>query len=128
MGIWFEIVVLVVPTLNDDEEAMRGLCAFVAEKLGPDVPLHFTRFQPLYRLQNLPPTPVQTLERIHGYAREAGLHFAYLGNVPGHPAESTYCPQCRAVLIKRASYTILENNLVSGACPKCRRAIPGLWA
>jgi pyruvate formate lyase activating enzyme len=126
-GTWFEIVVLVIPTLNDDEESMRGLCAFVAEKLGPDVPLHFTRYQPLYRLKNLPATPVATLERIHGYARDAGLHFAYLGNVPGHPSESTYCPGCRTALIERSGYTILANVLQSGACPKCRRVIPGLW-
>ncbi len=126
-GIWFEIVVLVVPTLNDDEESMRGLCAFVAEKLGPDVPLHFTRFHPAYRLQNLPPTPVSTLERVHGYARDAGLRFAYLGNVPGHPGESTYCPQCGAAVVRRSGYTILENTLEDGACPKCRRTIPGLW-
>jgi len=127
-GKWFEIVVLVIPTLNDDEAQMRGLCTWVAETLGPDVPVHFTRFHPEYRLTNLPSTPVATLERIHGYAREAGMHFAYIGNVPGHPAESTYCPGCGTVLVRRAAYTILEMAIRDGRCPKCRRAIPGLWS
>ncbi|MBM3286570.1 MAG: AmmeMemoRadiSam system radical SAM enzyme [Candidatus Eisenbacteria bacterium] len=126
-GIWFEIVVLVVPTLNDDEGSMRGLCEWVARTLGPEVPLHFTRFHPMYRLQNLPSTPIGTLERIHGYAREAGLHFAYVGNAPGHPAESTYCPGCGKTLIKRVGYTIMETALKGGSCSSCGRAIPGLW-
>ena len=127
-GKWFEIVTLVVPTLNDDEDSMRRLCAWVAERLGPEVPIHFSRFHPAYRLQNLPSTPIQTLERIHGYAQEAGLKFAYLGNVPGHPAENTYCPDCGETVIRRMAYTILENNLTDGRCAKCKRAIPGIWS
>jgi pyruvate formate lyase activating enzyme len=106
---------------------MRALCAWVAEKLGPGVPVHFTRFHPAYRLKNLPTTPVKTLERIHGYARDAGLDFAYIGNVPGHPAGSTVCPDCGAALIRRIGYTILEMSIKDGACPSCERAIPGLW-
>jgi len=127
-GTWFEIVVLVIPTLNDDEASMRGLCEWVAEHLGPDVPVHFTRFHPSYRLENIPSTPVPTLERIHGYAREVGLHFAYIGNVPGHPAESTYCPGCGKALVRRMAYTIIENSIKDGRCPNCGRTIPGLWS
>ena len=107
---------------------MRRLCGWVAERLGPEVPIHFSRFHPAYRLQNLPSTPIRTLERIHGYAREAGLLFAYLGNVPGHPAENTYCPDCGETVIRRMAYTIIENNLTDGRCPKCRRVIPGVWS
>jgi pyruvate formate lyase activating enzyme len=127
-GRWFEIVTLVVPTLNDDEDSMRRLCGWVAERLGPEVPIHFTRFHPAYRLQNLPSTPIRTLERIHGYAREAGLLFAYLGNVPGHPAENTYCPDCGEVVIRRTAYTIIEDSLIDGRCSKCKRPIPGVWS
>ncbi len=124
---WFEIVVLVVPTLNDDEKQMRALCGWVADHLGPEVPVHFTRFHPAYRLTNLPSTPVKTLERIHGYAREAGLSFAYIGNVRGHPAENTVCPTCGEILIRRIGYTILENRLEDGKGSACARPIPGLW-
>jgi pyruvate formate lyase activating enzyme len=126
-GTWFEIVNLVVPTLNDGDDAMKRLCAWVVERLGPETPIHFTRFQPAYRLTNLPPTPAATLERCHRHAREAGLVFAYVGNLPGHPAESTVCPGCGDVLIRRSSYTILENRLDAGRCPRCARAIPGVW-
>jgi len=92
------------------------------------VPVHFSRFHPAYRLQNLPSTPLRTLERIHGYAVQAGLRFAYLGNVPGHPAESTYCPGCGKILIKRVAYTVMENKIRDGRCPGCGRAIPGIWS
>ena len=127
-GAWFEIVTLVVPTLNDDEDSMRRLCAWVAAALGPETPIHFTRFHPAYRLRNLPSTPIATLERIHAYAREAGLRFAYLGNVPGHPAESTYCPDCGGKLVHRAAYTVLESRIKDGGCPDCGRRIPGVWS
>jgi pyruvate formate lyase activating enzyme len=126
--VWFEIVVLVVPTLNDDETSMRGLCDWVAENLGPEVPVHFTRFHPSYRLQNLPVTPVMTLERIHGYARAAGLSYAYIGNVPGHAAENTVCPGCGKVLVLRSAYTVLDMAIKDGRCPSCARVIPGLWS
>jgi pyruvate formate lyase activating enzyme len=127
-GVWFEIVVLVVPTLNDDETSMRGLCAWIASHLGPEVPIHFTRFHPNYRLQNLPVTPVRTLERIHGYAREAGLAFAYIGNVPGHAAENTICPGCGHILVRRSAYTVLDMSITDGRCSSCARVIPGLWS
>jgi pyruvate formate lyase activating enzyme len=126
--VWFEIVVLIVPTLNDDEKSMRGLCEWIASHLGTEVPVHFTRFHPSYRLQNLPGTPLKTLERIHGYARESGLAFAYIGNVPGHPAENTICPGCGRTLVQRSAYTVLENSIKDGRCSGCGRPIPGLWS
>jgi len=70
---------------------------------------------------------VKTLERIHGYAREAGLLFAYVGNVPGHPAENTICPGCGSILVRRSAYTVLDMAIKDGRCPRCSRAIPGLW-
>ena len=127
-GTWLEIVVLLVPGLNDSEAEVRELAQWVKAKLGREVPVHFTRFHPTYRLKNLPATPVSTLERAYEVARAEGLHFVYLGNVPGHPGESTTCPGCGEMLIQRVGYTVVENRLADGACPVCEREIPGVWA
>ncbi len=126
-GVWLEIVVLLIPTLNDSEAEVRDLARWVAGRLGRDVPVHFTRFHPTYRLTNLPPTPVATLERARAAARAEGLEFVYLGNLPGHPAENTLCPGCGELLIHRIGFVVRENRLRRGACPACGRAIPGLW-
>jgi pyruvate formate lyase activating enzyme len=125
---WLEIVVLLVPTLNDSEAEVRDLARWVKAHLGPDVPVHFTRFHPTYRLTNLPPTPVETLERSWRIGREEGLNFVYLGNLPGHQAESTACPGCGQVVIRRVGFQVLANDLKGGKCPACGRAIPGVWA
>jgi pyruvate formate lyase activating enzyme len=127
-GTWTEIVYLVIPTQNDAEAGLRGLARFVRDEVGADTPLHFTRFHPSYRLQNLPATPVATLERARQIAMAEGLRFVYLGNVPGHPGESTYCPGCGRVLVRRVGMAVAENRLKGGACPDCRRPIPGLWS
>lgn len=127
MGKWFEIVYLVVPTLNDSESEIRGLAHWAKENLGTDVPLHFTQFHPDYLLKNLPITPVSTLERCREIARAEGLHFVYIGNVPGHPAENTYCPKCQRVLVERIGFEIRQMVIRKGACPYCRQPIPGVW-
>jgi pyruvate formate lyase activating enzyme len=127
VGVWLEIVVLLVPTLNDSEAELRELTKWVRTTLGPDVPLHFTRFHPTYRLTDLPPTPVSTLERAWSIGREAGLHYVYLGNVPGHPGENTVCPGCGEIVIRRVGFQVVANRLENGACPGCHRRIPGVW-
>ncbi len=127
-GVWTEIVALVIPTQNDSEAETRALARFVRDELGPEVPLHFTRFHPAWRLQNLPPTPVATLERCRRAAIDEGLKFVYLGNVPGHPGEHTYCPGCGGVLVRRVGMATIETRLTGGACPDCRRRIPGIWS
>jgi pyruvate formate lyase activating enzyme len=127
-GTWCEIVALVIPTLNDSPPEVRSLARFVRDDLGAEVPVHFTRFHPAYRLQNLPPTPVSTLDRCREIAMAEGLRFVYVGNVPGHPGESTYCPGCGRLLVRRMGMAVLENRLRAGACPDCRRAIPGIWS
>ncbi len=127
-GMWTEIVVLIVPTLNDGEQEHRELAKFVAGDLGPDVPVHFTRFHPGYRLMNLPSTPVPVLERAREIAMAEGLHFAYVGNVPGHPGNHTYCPGCKTVLVERTGLAVTQNRLVKGRCPSCGREIPGIWS
>jgi pyruvate formate lyase activating enzyme len=124
-GIWLEIVTLVVPTLNDTDAEFRDLANWVKVNLGADVPLHFSQFYPQYLLKNLPPTPQATLEKAHAIARSEGMQYVYLGNLPGHPAESTYCPKCSAILVERNGYRITQMNLVGSRCPKCQQEIPG---
>jgi pyruvate formate lyase activating enzyme len=128
IGLWTEIVVLIIPTLNDDEASNRAMFRWVTANLGPDVPLHLGRFHSTYKITNLPATPVATLERLHGIAKQEGLHYVYLGNVPGHAAESTYCPQCGTRVIERYGYVVNALRLKDGHCPKCDRLIPGVWA
>lgn len=127
MNIWTEIVYLVVPTLNDSDAELKGLSQWIKANLGPDVPIHFTRFHPQYILKNLPPTPIQTLEKAKAIADAEGLHYVYIGNVPGHRAEDTVCPQCGKVVIDRIGFTIRENHLQKGRCKFCNQAIPGIW-
>jgi pyruvate formate lyase activating enzyme len=126
-GVHLEIVNLVVPRHNDDPEDMRTLAKWVRNEVGPDVPLHFSRFGPMYRLKNLPPTPVQSLEQARDIALEEGLKFVYLGNVPGHPANHTYCPQCGDAIILRSGFEVVEMHLQDGRCAFCGEEIPGVW-
>ena len=125
-GKWLEIVNLVVPTLNDDPRQLAEMCTWIRENLGPDVPIHFTRFHPTYRLTNLPPTPVESLETAHRIAREAGLRYVYVGNVPGHELNHTYCPVCGRKVIERVYFTVTENLTQKGRCPFCGSPLAGL--
>lgn len=125
-GVLLEIVYLVVPTLNDSEADLRAMARWVRAELGVDVPLHFSRFFPLYRLRNLPPTPLETLERAKAICDAEGLHYVYIGNVPGHPAENTYCPKCRKMVIERVGLTTRKVKLNNGRC-SCGQKIPGVW-
>ena len=126
--VWLEIVYLVIPTLNDDPSEIKMLAQWLMKEVGADVPLHFSRFHPQYLIQNLPPTPISTLERAHGIALEEGLHYVYIGNVPGHQAESTYCPKCKKLVIQRVGYTIERIELKQGRCKFCDNPIPGIWS
>jgi pyruvate formate lyase activating enzyme len=127
-GTHLEIVNLVVPTLNDSEKDLTGLCNWVANELGPDVPVHFTRFHPDYRLLNLPPTPVSTLEHARDIALSYGLHYPYVGNVPGHPGNNTYCPNCGKMIIERSGFLVISMHLKNGLCEYCQTPIAGVWS
>jgi pyruvate formate lyase activating enzyme len=127
LGMWTEIVYLIVPTLNDNDAEFRALAQWIKSNLGADVPLHFSRFHPEYLLKNLPPTPLETMERAKAIADAEGLHYVYLGNVPGHPAENTYCPKCGRIVIGRIGFTITETHLRKGKCEYCQQSIPGVW-
>jgi len=126
-GVHVEIVNLVVPTKNDSMEEIRQMCLWIKEELGSDIPLHFSRFYPMYKLRNLPPTPVPTLEEARKVAISVGLHYVYIGNVPGHEGENTYCPTCKKLLIQRIGYRILQNQLIGRKCPSCGHPQPGIW-
>jgi pyruvate formate lyase activating enzyme len=127
-GVHLEITNLVVPTQNDGADTVRQMCAWIKRELGADTPLHFSRFYPLYKLRNLPPTPVSTLEKDRQIAMEAGLEYVYIGNVPGHEGERTYCPRCKKLLIFRQGYSIGEVNVLKGKCKFCGKPIAGIWA
>jgi len=124
-GIWLELVYLVIPTLNDSDDEFTELARWVKTNLGSDVPIHFSRFHPQYLLKNLPMTPEKTLQRAHDISRAEGLDFVYLGNLPRHPAESTYCPGCGETLIERTGYRVFIRNLSGHRCASCGREIPG---
>ncbi|MBF0310681.1 MAG: AmmeMemoRadiSam system radical SAM enzyme [Magnetococcales bacterium] len=126
-GVWQEITCLIVPTLNDDLVKVRAMCQWMVKELGPEVPLHFSRFHPMYRLRNLPPTPAQTLVRCREVAREAGLRHVYIGNVNGQEGEHTYCPQDGTLLIRRFGFAVQENHLKNGRCPTCNHTLAGVW-
>jgi pyruvate formate lyase activating enzyme len=126
-GVWLELTNLVIPGENDDPALVKAMCVWIKDNLGEEVPLHFSRFMPAFRLQNLPPTPVSTLEECRRIAMEAGLKYVYIGNVPGHPAENTYCPHCGKPVVRRAGYSILENRIKKGHCGFCGWAIAGIW-
>ncbi|MBU1026628.1 MAG: AmmeMemoRadiSam system radical SAM enzyme [Candidatus Margulisbacteria bacterium] len=126
-GVWLEITNLIIPGKNDDPKMIRDMCKWIKNELGTDVPLYFGAFHPNYKLKNVPPTPVKTLEMAHKIAKEEGLKYVYIGNVYGHFGEDTYCPKCGKTVIKREGYKIVENDLVDGKCKFCGEEIAGVW-
>ncbi len=124
---WTEVVTLVIPGLNDSASELSRLAAWVAAEMGPRVPLHFSRFMPMYRMRNLPPTPYETLKQARALALKEGCQFVYIGNAPGLGGENTACPACGQTVIERFGNRVLENRLKAGACPACNAAIPGVW-
>jgi pyruvate formate lyase activating enzyme len=126
-GVWLEITNLVVPGWTDDLDMITRMCDWLAQNGFRNVPLHFSRFHPTYKLTELPPTPVGTLEKAREIAMKAGLHFVYIGNVPGHEATNTYCPQCGKIVVERKGFQVTTNNLLKGKCKACGTAIPGVW-
>ncbi len=126
-GKWLEIVNLVIPTLNDNPKDIRRMCDWIKKNLGDEVPIHFNRFSPSYRLQNLPSTPIKTLEEARDIAKEIGIKYVYIGNVPGHEGNSTFCPNCKKRLVRRIHFAVLENRIKEGRCSYCGERIPGLW-
>lgn len=127
-GIWFEVINLVVPTYTDKPELIRPLCEWVADKLGPDVPLHFSRFNPQHKLLKLPVTPVDILLEARQIALAAGLHYVYIGNVPElTEGRDTHCPKCHAAVVEREYFRSYARKLKDGKCADCGTPIAGVW-
>ncbi len=126
-GVWLEITNLIIPGQNDDPKEIRSMCQWIKDNLGNDVPIHFSRFAPSFMLQNLPPTPVEKIEEAYKIAKEVGLKYVYIGNVPGNEHENTYCPGCGALLIKRLGYFVWADGIDNGKCKKCGYDVEGIW-
>jgi pyruvate formate lyase activating enzyme len=118
-GCHVEIVTNVIPTVNDDDETLRGIAAWIAAELGVETPWHVTRFMPYLELAHLPPTPIGTLERAVRIGADAGLRFVYLGNVPGHEGQNTMCPSCKRLLVRRTGSAVEDVALRGTFCSMC---------
>ena len=128
MDFWIEVVTLVVPGFNDSDEELKQIAGFIVE-VSPDIPWHVTAFHPDYKMTDTGRTPSETLAQAHAIGQSAGLRFVYAGNLPGGVGdrEHTYCPDCRAVLIRRQGFQVLENRMRGSSCPDCAAAIAGVW-
>lgn len=125
-GVYLEIATLVIPTVNDSAATLRGIAERIVAELGREVPWHVTGYYPAYKF-TAPPTPLATLERAWQIGKEAGLEFVYIGNVPGHRHDNTYCPACGTLLIQRFGLEVVQNRLDAGRCPQCSERIAGVW-
>jgi pyruvate formate lyase activating enzyme len=124
-GVHVEVTDLIVPEVGEDDAALERLARFVVKEIGPETPFHLLRWHPDYKMMDLPPTPIRTLERLHKIATEAGLEYVYLGNVWGHKLEHTYCPQCGTIVVDRYGFFIRRWGLDrNGDCPGCGHHIP----
>jgi pyruvate formate lyase activating enzyme len=123
----FEVVSLLVPGKNDSEQELKEGAKWFFANLGPDVPWHFSRFLPEFKLKNLPPTPNKTLEVARQIAIDAGINYVYTGNNPGQAGNHTYCPGCGKKVVERLGFQVLRSYLKSGKCPECSYKLPGIW-
>lgn len=125
LGMHVEVVTLVIPSVNDDEDCLREIARRHLKEAGPESPLHFTQFYPTYRMTDRPRTPVETLEKAHSIAIEEGVQYVYVGNVPGHRFENTYCPACGELLISRLGFAVTKYRIAPDKrCPRCGLEIP----
>ena len=126
LGIWLEVTTLVIPGVNDDDGELKDAAEFVANELGVDTPWHISRFFPAYKMTDVPPTPLETLQRAREIGLAAGLYYVYVGNVPGEA--NTVCHECGKTLIRRSGYRILENHVqLDGRCPDCGTPVAGVF-
>ena len=126
--VWLEITNLVIPGWTDKMEMISKMSEWLVANGLSNCPLHFSRFTPLYKLNQLPTTPVSVLEKAREIALNAGMHYVYIGNVPGHIGENTYCHQCKKLIVERKGFAILANNILHGKCRFCGQNIPGVWS
>jgi pyruvate formate lyase activating enzyme len=129
LGIWVEVVTLVIPGFNDSDEELKDIADFLAS-VSPEIPWHVTAFHQDYKMTDPDNTPVETLIRAAEIGCNSGLNFVYAGNLPGMTGrcENTYCPSCDELLIERFGFVVKKNRLNGGACPNCLSSIPGVWS
>ena len=125
-GVWVEVTTLLIPGHNDDDAELAALARWLS-KTDRDIPWHVSAFFPAYKMITTPPTPLATLERAARIGRDAGLRYVYVGNIPGEERESTACPGCGNVVVRRRGFAVLANRLEGGRCPWCRAALAGVW-
>jgi pyruvate formate lyase activating enzyme len=125
LGLHLEITTLVIPGVNDDDECLTDIAHRIGDTLGKETPWHVSGYLPAYRFK-APPTPLATLERAWSIGKEAGLQYVYVGNVPGHPHDNTYCPHCDALLVERLGFSLFQNVVANGLCPHCGHPIAGI--
>ena len=126
-GVWLEITNLIVPSWTDKIDEIGKMCKWLSENGFKDTPLHFSRFYPTYKLQQLPPTPVEILRSAAKIAADEGLNYVYIGNVPGNEQADTICPECGTHLIARQGFRVEFNKLSGRKCNKCGKEIKGVW-
>lgn len=126
-GVWLEITNLVVPSWTDKSDEIYKMCKWLSENGFKNVPVHFSRFYPTYKLEQLPPTPVEILNKAAQIASSEGLKYVYTGNVPGSEISDTVCPKCKTTLIVRQGFRVAENRLKNGRCQSCGTSIDGVW-
>jgi len=126
-NIWLEITNLIIPTWNDDIAMIEKMCQWLIENKFENVPFHFSRFSPNYKLNNIPSTPINTLEQAKKIAIDAGIKYVYIGNVYDTHAENTFCPNCSKTIIERKGFRVLRNNIIEGKCSFCGENIAGVW-
>jgi pyruvate formate lyase activating enzyme len=120
-----EIVTNIIPSVNDDMKELTALVRWIIDELGADTPWHITKYFPSFYWEEIPPTPISTLEEIYQMAKSSGLNYPYIGNVPGHKYGNTYCPSCGKVIIKRHGLKMEEMEFFGNSCPNCGNKIPG---
>lgn len=125
-NVHLEIVYLIIPTFNDDTSMIRECCKWIRNNLGKDVPLHFTRFFPRYKLSNLSPTPIRTLGVAREIALQEELNYVYIGN-ERHKGNNTYCPNCKKIIVYRINHAVIKNSISNGSCKFCNYEIPGIF-
>jgi pyruvate formate lyase activating enzyme len=129
LGIWIELTTLIIPGYNDSKEELKKAAKWIAS-LDKDIPWHLSRFFPAWKMQNVPPTPIETLKMAYEIGKEAGLNYVYVGNLDDEDRASTYCPHCGFRVIDRSGHLgqFVINHLEDGKCPKCKTKIAGVWS
>jgi len=123
LGVHIELTYLIIPTKNDSTEELKEYVAWVHSELSDDVPVHFSRFHPDYKMEDVPPTPLKTMQHAQEIAKEVGLNFVYLGNMPSEDGENTICPKCGTLIIRRHGYFVEKVAYGGGNCPRCGRSL-----